>query len=219
MCFFFLNLNFKSSPCDLFTVSAGPCSSAGNFAPADRSHHPATADCLSFRQQGPGQYTGWNTFRSFIRTRVLDIISRFSRSVFPEPLLKGHDALCCSSPPQLLQAAAAIEQTGQAAAAAQVQQVQQAAGAAAAAVPQAPQQPRAQRPPMMLQVDGAGDTSSEEEEDEEEEYDEDDDEEKEKDAGEDWQVEEVCADGGLGCKRVATFYRCLICLCLFCRSH
>lgn len=109
-----------------------------------------------------------------------------------------------SSPPQLLQAAATIEQTGQAAAAAQVQQVQQAPSAAAAAPPQAAQQqpqaqpqPQAQRPPVMLQVDGSGDTSSEEEEDEEEEYDDDDEEEKEKEAGEDWQVEEVCTVGQL----------------------
>lgn len=109
---------------------------------------------------------------------------------------------------QLLQAAATIEQTGQAAAAAaaQVQQVQQApsaSAAAAAAPPQAPQQqpqaqpqPQAQRPPVMLQVDGSGDTSSEEEEDEEEEYDDDDEEEKEKEAGEDWQVEEEPLNSG-----------------------
>ncbi|XP_071007219.1 transcription initiation factor IIA subunit 1-like isoform X8 [Oncorhynchus clarkii lewisi] len=66
----------------------------------------------------------------------------------------------------------------------QVQQVQQVQGGAAPGVPQQQQQ----QPPMMLQVDGAGDTSSEEE-DEEEEYDEEEDEEKEKD-GEDGQVEE-----------------------------
>ncbi|XP_042156922.1 transcription initiation factor IIA subunit 1 isoform X1 [Oncorhynchus tshawytscha] len=65
----------------------------------------------------------------------------------------------------------------------QVQQVQQVQGGAAPGVPQQQQQP-----PMMLQVDGAGDTSSEDE-DEEEEYDEEEDEEKEKD-GEDGQVEE-----------------------------
>nr|XP_046154916.1 transcription initiation factor IIA subunit 1-like isoform X7 [Oncorhynchus gorbuscha] len=65
----------------------------------------------------------------------------------------------------------------------QVQQVQQLQGGAAPGVPQQQQQP-----PMMLQVDGAGDTSSEDE-DEEEEYDEEEDEEKEKD-GEDGQVEE-----------------------------
>uniref|UniRef100_A0A8C6U7D7 General transcription factor IIA, 1 n=1 Tax=Neogobius melanostomus TaxID=47308 RepID=A0A8C6U7D7_9GOBI len=44
--------------------------------------------------------------------------------------------------------------------------------------------------PMMLQVDGAGDTSSEEDEDEEEEYDEDEEEEKDKEGAEDGQVEE-----------------------------
>ncbi|CAL1586068.1 unnamed protein product [Knipowitschia caucasica] len=54
----------------------------------------------------------------------------------------------------------------------------------------APPQPQAQQPPMMLQVDGAGDTSSEEDEDEEEEYDEDEEEEKDKDGAEDGQVEE-----------------------------
>lgn len=48
---------------------------------------------------------------------------------------------------------------------------------------------------MMLQVDGAGDTSSEEDEDEEDEYDEDEDEDKDKDGGEDGQVEEVCVCG------------------------
>lgn len=94
------------------------------------------------------------------------------------------------------------QQTGQAATAQvqQVQQVQQAQGAAAqqvAAQPQAQQQaqPQAQQPPMMLQVDGAGDTSSEEDEDEEEEYDEDEEEEKDKDGGEDGQVEEVSIRG------------------------
>ncbi|TNM95181.1 hypothetical protein fugu_017940 [Takifugu bimaculatus] len=94
---------------------------------------------------------------------------------------------------QLLQASAAIEQqTGQVAAA-QVQQLPQISGAAA---PQAPQQqqpqaqpqPQAQQPPMMLQVDGTGDTSSDDEEDEEEEYDEEDEEERE--VAEDGQVEE-----------------------------
>ncbi|XP_054900110.1 transcription initiation factor IIA subunit 1 isoform X2 [Poeciliopsis prolifica] len=110
---------------------------------------------------------------------------------------------------QVVQAATMVQQPGQAAMAAaaaaggaaaaaqiqQVQQVQQAQGAAAPqAPPQAPQQsqpqPQAQQPPMMLQVDGAGDTSSEEDEDEEEEYDEDEEEEKDKDGGEDGQVEE-----------------------------
>lgn len=52
---------------------------------------------------------------------------------------------------------------------------------------------------MMLQVDGAGDTSSDEEEDEEEEYDEDDEEEK-KDTAEDWQVEEVRTKPNVGCR-------------------
>ncbi|KAG8126387.1 putative Transcription initiation factor IIA subunit 1-like protein [Naja naja] len=42
----------------------------------------------------------------------------------------------------------------------------------------------------VLQVDGAGDTSSEEEEEEEEDYDDDEEEDKEKDGGEDGQVEE-----------------------------
>ncbi|XP_062407112.1 transcription initiation factor IIA subunit 1 isoform X2 [Sardina pilchardus] len=52
------------------------------------------------------------------------------------------------------------------------------------------QQPAQQQPAMMLQVDGAGDTSSEEDEEEEDEYDEDEDEDKDKDGGEDGQVEE-----------------------------
>ncbi|XP_038824119.1 transcription initiation factor IIA subunit 1 isoform X4 [Salvelinus namaycush] len=69
----------------------------------------------------------------------------------------------------------------------QVQQVQQAQGGAA---PGPPQQAK-QQPPMMLQVDGAGDTSSEDEDEEEEEYDEDEDEDKDKDGGEEGQVEEV----------------------------
>ncbi|XP_038582752.1 transcription initiation factor IIA subunit 1 isoform X1 [Micropterus salmoides] len=104
---------------------------------------------------------------------------------------------------QVMQAAAMAQQTGQAATAQvqQVQQVQQAQGAAAqqvAAQPQAQQQaqPQAQQPPMMLQVDGAGDTSSEEDEDEEEEYDEDEEEEKDKDGGEDGQVEEEPLNSG-----------------------
>lgn len=46
----------------------------------------------------------------------------------------------------------------------------------------------------VLQVDGAGDTSSEEEEEEEEDYDDDEEEDKEKDGGEDGQVEEVNFD-------------------------
>lgn len=131
---------------------------------------------------------------SLIRTatlRMFNMITMFSHYVYLDPVFTSHDILCSSSLPQLLQAAAAIEQTGQVAAAAQVQQMQQASGAAAA-VPKAQPQPQVQQPPLMLQVDGAGETSSEEEEDEEEEYDEDEDEEKEKEAGEDWQVEEVC---------------------------
>ncbi|XP_029589180.1 transcription initiation factor IIA subunit 1 isoform X1 [Salmo trutta] len=70
----------------------------------------------------------------------------------------------------------------------QVQQVQQVQGGAAPGPPQ--QQQAKQQPPMMLQVDGAGDTSSEDEDEEEEEYDEDEDEDKDKDGGEDGQVEE-----------------------------
>uniref|UniRef100_A0A3Q2ZNR1 General transcription factor IIA, 1 n=2 Tax=Kryptolebias marmoratus TaxID=37003 RepID=A0A3Q2ZNR1_KRYMA len=109
---------------------------------------------------------------------------------------------------QVMQAAAMVPQPGQAAggaaaagAAAQVQQVQQAQVAAAPQAPPQPQaqqqqQPQAQQPPMMLQVDGAGDTSSDEDEDEEEEYDEDDDEEKDKDGGEDGQVEEEPLNSG-----------------------
>lgn len=102
---------------------------------------------------------------------------------------------------QVMQAAAMAPQPGQAATAAQVQQVQQAQGAAAPQAPQQAQQqaqPQAQQqqPPMMLQVDGAGDTSSEEDEDEEEEYDEDDEEEKDKDGGEDGQVEEEPLNSG-----------------------
>ncbi|KAM4528910.1 transcription initiation factor IIA subunit 1 isoform 2-T2 [Fundulus diaphanus] len=96
---------------------------------------------------------------------------------------------------KVVQAAAMVQQPGQAAmaaaaGAAQVQQVQQAQAAAAPQAPpqpQAQQQTQAQQPPMMLQVDGAGDTSSDEDE---EEYDEDEEEEKDKDGGEDGQVEE-----------------------------
>lgn len=92
---------------------------------------------------------------------------------------------------QVMQAAMA-PQPGQPTAAAQVQPVQQVPGAAAPQVaPQTQPQPtQTQQPPMMLQVDGAGDTSSEEDEDEEEEYDEDEEEEKDKDGAEDGQVEE-----------------------------
>ncbi|XP_044292129.1 transcription initiation factor IIA subunit 1 isoform X2 [Varanus komodoensis] len=52
------------------------------------------------------------------------------------------------------------------------------------------QQPTQSQAPLVLQVDGAGDTSSEEDEEEEEDYDDDDEEYKEKDGGEDGQVEE-----------------------------
>lgn len=90
---------------------------------------------------------------------------------------------------QVMQAAAMAPQPGQSVpTAAQVQPVQV---PGAAAPPVAPQpQTQAQQPPMMLQVDGAGDTSSEEDEDEEEEYDEDEEEEKDKEGAEDGQVEE-----------------------------
>ncbi|XP_076874204.1 transcription initiation factor IIA subunit 1 isoform X2 [Brachyhypopomus gauderio] len=53
-----------------------------------------------------------------------------------------------------------------------------------------------QQPPVMLQVDGAGDTSSEEDDEDEEEYDEDEDEDKDKDGGEDGQVEEEPLNSG-----------------------
>ncbi|KAM4666806.1 transcription initiation factor IIA subunit 1 isoform 2-T3 [Amazona ochrocephala] len=60
-----------------------------------------------------------------------------------------------------------------------------------AAGQQQPQQQAQPQAPLVLQVDGAGDTSSEEEEeDEEEDYDDDEEEDKEKDGGEDGQVEE-----------------------------
>uniref|UniRef100_H3CWE9 General transcription factor IIA, 1 n=1 Tax=Tetraodon nigroviridis TaxID=99883 RepID=H3CWE9_TETNG len=51
-----------------------------------------------------------------------------------------------------------VQGNTQVAAAAQVQQMQQASGAAAA-VPKAQPQPQVQQPPLMLQVDGAGETS------------------------------------------------------------
>ncbi|KAK7907100.1 hypothetical protein WMY93_015712 [Mugilogobius chulae] len=91
---------------------------------------------------------------------------------------------------QVMQAAAMAPQPGQPTAAAQVQSVQQVQGAGAPQVTPSQPQTQTQQPPMMLQVDGAGDTSSEEDEDEEEEYDEDEEEEKDKDGGEDKQVEE-----------------------------
>ncbi|XP_064421007.1 transcription initiation factor IIA subunit 1 [Latimeria chalumnae] len=52
------------------------------------------------------------------------------------------------------------------------------------------QQPPQSQAPLVLQVDGAGDTSSEEDEDEDEDYDDEEEEEKDKDGGEDGQVEE-----------------------------
>ncbi|XP_077906781.1 transcription initiation factor IIA subunit 1 isoform X2 [Ictidomys tridecemlineatus] len=63
-----------------------------------------------------------------------------------------------------------------------------------AAGQQQPQaQPAQQQAPLVLQVDGTGDTSSEEDEDEEEDYDDDEEEDKEKDGAEDGQVEEKFA--------------------------
>ncbi|KAM5128951.1 transcription initiation factor IIA subunit 1 isoform 2-T2 [Mantella aurantiaca] len=61
-------------------------------------------------------------------------------------------------------------------------------GQLSVANPQQPQQGQ-QQAPLVLQVDGAGDTSSEEDEDEDEDYDDEEEEDKEKD-GEDGQVEE-----------------------------
>lgn len=46
----------------LSTVYPGPDSSAGSSAPANRSHHPAAADRLSFRKQSTRQYTGQHYF-------------------------------------------------------------------------------------------------------------------------------------------------------------
>ncbi|XP_062974005.1 transcription initiation factor IIA subunit 1 [Elgaria multicarinata webbii] len=60
----------------------------------------------------------------------------------------------------------------------------------AASQQQPQQQPTQPQAPLVLQVDGAGDTSSEEDEEEEEDYDDDEEEDKEKDGGEDGQVEE-----------------------------
>ncbi|XP_060613207.1 transcription initiation factor IIA subunit 1 [Anolis sagrei] len=60
----------------------------------------------------------------------------------------------------------------------------------AAGQQQVQQQPAQPQAPLVLQVDGAGDTSSEEDEEEEEDYDDDEEEDKEKDGGEDGQVEE-----------------------------
>nr|DBA14634.1 TPA: hypothetical protein GDO54_005570 [Pyxicephalus adspersus] len=61
-------------------------------------------------------------------------------------------------------------------------------GQLSVANPQQPQQGQ-QQAPLVLQVDGAGDTSSEDDEDEDEDYDDEEEEDKEKD-GEDGQVEE-----------------------------
>lgn len=179
-------------------MCAGPHSSAGRFAPADGGHHPATADRLSFRKQGPGQHAGGNTFTHADRPCIVNV-AVLSCCLYPDPGSSWH---------QLLQAAAIEQQTGQVAAA-QVQQLPQVSGAAA---PQAPQQqpqaqpqPQAQQPPMMLQVDGAGDTSSDDEEDEEEEYDEEDEEERE--VAEDGQVEEARTQQNLSSKTfVGLFY-------------
>ncbi|XP_036405753.1 transcription initiation factor IIA subunit 1 [Megalops cyprinoides] len=97
---------------------------------------------------------------------------------------------------QVMQAAMAA-QPGQGAAQAQVQQQpqQQQAQPPQPQQQQAqPPQPQQQQPPMMLQVDGAGDTSSEEEE--EDEYDEDEEDDKDKDGAEDGQVEEEPLNSG-----------------------
>lgn len=90
---------------------------------------------------------------------------------------------------QVMQATAMAAQPGQVAAQVQAQPQAQ-------LTQQEQQQQQAGQPPMMLQVDGAGDTSSEEDEEEEDEYDEDDDEDKEKDGGEDGQVEEEPLNSG-----------------------
>lgn len=75
-----------------------------------------------------------------------------------------------------------------------------------AAGQQQPQaQPAQQQAPLVLQVDGTGDTSSEEDEDEEEDYDDDEEEDKEKDGAEDGQVEEVSFYKSLEKKRHSPF--------------
>lgn len=75
-----------------------------------------------------------------------------------------------------------------------------------AAGQQQPQaQPAQQQAPLVLQVDGTGDTSSEEDEDEEEDYDDDEEEDKEKDGAEDGQVEEVSFYKSLEKKRRSPF--------------
>lgn len=58
------------------TVCAGPGSSAGRPAPANRSHHPAAADCLSFRKQSPRQYTGQNSNSSI--THLIALFWKFA---------------------------------------------------------------------------------------------------------------------------------------------
>ncbi|XP_026856604.2 transcription initiation factor IIA subunit 1 isoform X1 [Electrophorus electricus] len=106
--------------------------------------------------------------------------------------------------PQVMQAAMAA-QTQAGPGGAQVQAQAQAHSQAQGQVPaqvqgqtQAPaQQPvQQQQPPVMLQVDGAGDTSTEEDDEDEDEYDEDEDEDKDKDGGEDGQVEEEPLNSG-----------------------
>jgi transcription initiation factor TFIIA large subunit len=75
-----------------------------------------------------------------------------------------------------------------------------------AAGQQQPQaQPAQQQAPLVLQVDGTGDTSSEEDEDEEEDYDDDEEEDKEKDGAEDGQVEEVSFYKSFEKKRHSSF--------------
>ncbi|XP_056118715.1 transcription initiation factor IIA subunit 1 isoform X2 [Rhinichthys klamathensis goyatoka] len=107
-------------------------------------------------------------------------------------------------PQQIVLTGNKVQQNPQVMQAMAVQQAQGAAQIQAQAQPQAQppqqqtqqQQASQQQPPMMLQVDGAGDTSSEEDEEEEDEYDEDEDEDKEKDGGEDGQVEEEPLNSG-----------------------
>uniref|UniRef100_A0A9J7X236 General transcription factor IIA, 1 n=2 Tax=Cyprinus carpio TaxID=7962 RepID=A0A9J7X236_CYPCA len=96
---------------------------------------------------------------------------------------------------QVMQATAMTVQPEQGAAHVQAQPQPQPQPQAQAPQQQPQQQQASQQPPMVLQVDGAGDTSSEEDE-EEDEYDEDEDEDKEKDGGEDGQVEEEPLNSG-----------------------
>lgn len=63
----------------LFTVCAGPGSSAGRSSPANRSHHPAAADCLSFRKQSPRQYAG----QHFVYSFFTDLMAVFCTYVVP----------------------------------------------------------------------------------------------------------------------------------------